>query len=299
MWWERDAGIEQLEGMLERSRTGTLGRLRLNSVKLMLDGVLETFTGAMLDPYLDADGRPGTNRGIAMLDPEQLPGWVTAIDAAGLQPHFHAIGDRAVRMSLDAVEAARSANGHTDTRPHVAHIQVIHPDDLPRFNALGMIANAQALWAVAEAQMTELTIPFLGPERSGWQYPFQSLLRHGARLAMGSDWSVSTPDPILQIDQGVTRMIPDELAREAERPSRTPFLPHERLTLEQAIRGFTAGSAFANHLDETGTIEVGKLADLAILDRDPFAADAGPIWQSKVIGTMVGGELVFEAAALG
>ena len=299
MWWERDAGVEQLEALLERSRAGQGGRLRLNSVKLMLDGVLEVFTGSLLEPYLDGDGQPTTNRGIDMLDPEQLPGWVTAIDAAGLQPHFHAIGDRAVRLALDAVEAARAANGMTDTRPHVAHIQVIHPDDLPRFAALGVVANAQALWAVEEAQMTDLTIPFLGPERSGWQYPFKSLLRNGARLAMGSDWGVSTPNPIHQIDQGVTRMVPDAFVREVSRPARKPFLPHERLTAEEAVAGFTAGSAYVNHLDETGSIEVGKLADLAVIDRDLFAADAGPIWTSVVIGTIVGGEVVYEAAELG
>ena len=299
MWWERDGGEGQLEGMLERSRTGPIGPFRITSVKLMQDGVLETFTGAMLEPYLDRDGRPGTNRGIDLLDPEQLPRWVTAIDAAGLQPHFHAIGDRAVRTCLDAVATARAANGASDSRPHIAHIQVIHPDDLPRFAALGVVANAQALWAVEEAQMTELTIPFLGPERSGWQYPFKSLLRHGARLAMGSDWGVSTPHPIHQIDQAVTRMVPDEFVREVVRPARKPFLPHERLTLDEAIAGFTAGSAYVNHLDETGSIEVGKLADLAILDRDPFAPDAGPIWKTVPIGTVVGGAMVYEAPDLG
>jgi predicted amidohydrolase YtcJ len=265
----------------------------------MQDGVLETFTGAMIEPYLDGHGRPTSNRGIRFIDPEGLPGWVARLDAEGLQPHFHAIGDQAVRDCLDAMAGARAANGRTDTRPHIAHIQVIHPDDLPRFAELEVAGNAQALWAVEEAQMTDLTIPFLGPERSGWQYPFQSLLRHGSRLAMGSDWGVSTPNPIHQIDQGVTRMVPDEFVREVTRPARKPFLPHERLTLDEAVAAFTAGSAWVNHLDETGSIAAGKLADLAVIDRDMFAPDAGPIWGSVVIGTIVGGELVFEAAELG
>ena len=199
MWWDRTRGDDQVDELIERSRTGSVGRLRVNSVKLMQDGVLETFTGAMLDPYLGHDGSPTANRGISFIDPERLPGWVTRLDAAGLQPHFHAIGDRAVRECLDAVEAARSANGPSDTRPHIAHIQVIHPDDVPRFAALDVVANAQALWACHEDQLDLLTLPFLGPERSSWQYPFGGLLRSGARLAMGSDWGVSSPDPLQAI----------------------------------------------------------------------------------------------------
>ena len=294
MWWERGRGDDQVDELIERSRGGSVGRLRANSVKLMQDGVLETFTGAMIDPYLGADGTPGDNRGISFIDPERLPGWVTRLDAAGLQPHFHAIGDRAVRECLDAVAAARSANGPTDTRPHIAHIQVIHPDDIGRFAALDVVANAQPYWACHEAQMDNLTIPFLGPERSTWQYPFRSLLSAGARLAMGSDWSVSTSNPLLEIEVAVTR-VADE-----SRGERAPFLPEQALTLEESIRAFTAGSAWVNHLDvDTGTIEVGKLADLTVVDRDLFARDAGPIGDGRVLATFVGGAVVFEDPALG
>ncbi|MBA2381908.1 MAG: amidohydrolase [Chloroflexi bacterium] len=292
MWWDRERGDDQVDELIERSRTGSVGRVRANSVKLMQDGVLETFTGAMIEPYLGPDGRPTENRGISFIDPERLPGWVTRLDAAGLQPHFHAIGDRAVRECLDAVAAARVANGHTDTRPHIAHIQVIHPDDVARFAELHVVANAQPYWACHEAQMDELTIPFLGPERSTWQYPFRSLLSAGARLAMGSDWSVSTPDPLLEMEVAVTR-VADE-----SRGLRRPFLPDQALTLAEAIRAFTAGSAYVNHLDfETGSIEAGKLADLAVIDRDLFALDAGPIGDGKVLATFVGGVAVFEADA--
>jgi predicted amidohydrolase YtcJ len=260
----------------------------------MQDGVLETYTGALIDPYLGGDGSPTANRGIRFIDPERLPGWVTRIDAAGLQPHFHAIGDQAVRDCLDAVAAARAANGPSDTRPHIAHIQVIHPDDVPRFAALGVVANAQPYWACHEAQMDALTIPFLGPERTTWQYPFRSLLAAGARLAMGSDWSVSTPNPLLEMEVAVTR-VADE-----SRGVREPFLPEQALTLSEAIAAFTAGSAYVNHLDrETGTIEVGKLADLTVVDRDLLASDAGPIGDGRVLGTFVGGASVFEDAALG
>jgi predicted amidohydrolase YtcJ len=293
LWWDRTRGGEQVDELIEQCATGSIGRLRTRSVKLMLDGVLETFTAAMIEPYLGADGRPTSNRGIDFIDPDALGGFVARLDAAGLQAHFHAIGDRAVRLALDAVEGARRANGRTDTRPHVSHIQVIHPDDIPRFGALDVVANAQPLWACREANMEKLTIPFLGPERSTWQYPFRSLLRSGARLAMGSDWSVSTPNPLLEIEVAVTRV-------DAESRGSEPFLPEERLTLEESIHAFTIGSAFVNHLDEeTGTIEVGKLADLAVIDRDLFAPGAGHIGDGRVLGTFVSGSAVFEDPALG
>jgi predicted amidohydrolase YtcJ len=141
--------------------------------------------------------------------------------------------------------------------------------------------------------MDELTIPFLGPERTRWQYPFRSLLRSGARLAMGSDWGVSTPNPLEEIEVAVNRVYPESRAAE-------PFLPDERLTLAEAVEAFTLGSAFVNHLDdETGTIEPGKLADLTVIDRDLFALDAGPIGDGRVLATFVGGEAVFEDSTLG
>ena len=295
LWWERDRGGEQVDEFLAVSRSLPPGLLRANSVKLMLDGVAETFTASMVDPYLDASGEPTTNRGIDFIDPGALKDYVTRLDAAGLQPHFHALGDRAVRNALDAVAAARAANGMTDTRPHLAHIQVVHPDDLPRFAELGAIANAQPLWACHDPQMDVLTIPFLGLERAAWQYPFASLLRSGARLAMGSDWSVSTPDPLVEIEVAVNRLLRHPLLHDL-----APFLPAERITLEQAIHGFTMGSAYVNHLDgDSGSISVGKLADLAVVDRDLFALDAGPIGDARVLATVVGGAVVFEDPALG
>jgi predicted amidohydrolase YtcJ len=294
LWWDRTRGGEQIEELLERSAAGSRGRLRANSVKIMQDGVLETYTGAMIEPYLGRDGRPTGNRGISFVDPVALRDHVTRLDAAGLQVHFHAIGDRAVREALDAIEAARKVNGPTDTRPHIAHIQVIHPADLPRFAALDVVANAQPLWACHETNMDELTIPFLGPERTTWQYPFGSLLRSGARLAMGSDWGVSTPNPFEEMEVAVTRVYPES------RGQAEPFLPDEGLTLDEAVAAFTFGSAYVNHLDaETGSISAGKLADLAVVDRDLFAPDAGPIAEARVLATFVGGEPVFEDPALG
>ncbi|MEA2608622.1 MAG: hypothetical protein QOJ75_865 [Chloroflexota bacterium] len=294
LWWERARGADQIDEFVERRSRTTVGRYRATSVKIMQDGVLENFTGAVLAPYLDVDGRPTANRGLSQVAPEPLKGYVASLDALGFQPHFHAIGERAVRECLDAVAAARAANGMSDTRPHIAHIQVIHPDDIDRFRDLAVVANAQAYWARHEGQMDRLTIPFLGPERSTWQYPFRSLRAAGATLAMGSDWSVSTANPLLEMETAVTRI--SDLARDEE----PPFLPDERIDLVDALAAFTAGTAWVNHLEhEIGSLEVGKTADIVVLDRDLFDRGAGPIGETRVVGTFIDGAAVFEDAALG
>ncbi len=290
--WDRLRGVEQLDELVERRARTAIGRYAPTSVKLFVDGVIESFTAAVLDPYLDAAGRPTAERGTSLIDPEALRDAVVAIGAAGFQAHAHAIGERAVREALDAVAAARLANGPDDTRPHIAHIQVIHPDDVPRFARHEVVANAQAYWAAHESQMDELTIPFLGPERATWQYPFRSLLAAGARLAMGSDWSVSTADPLRQMEVAVTR-ISDEHRGGA------PFLPDERLQLDDALAAFTMGSAWVNHLEAVlGSVEVGKTADLAVLDRDLFDRGAGAIGQARVVATFIDGIAVHETPAL-
>jgi len=294
LWWDRAQGLEQIDELIEWRARGPVGRFAASSVKIMLDGVLEDFTGSMLEPYLGADGRTTDNRGIRFVEPELLARAVTRLDAAGFQVHFHAIGDRAVREALDACEVARAANGRTDGRHHIAHIQVIHPADVGRFGTLDVVANAQPYWAASEPQMEELTIPFLGPERAAWQYPFRSLLDAGARLAMGSDWSVSTPNPLREMEIAVNRV------SDRSRGLKPPFLPAERLTLEEAVRAFTLGSAYVQHLDaETGSLTVGKAADLVVLDRDLFDRDAGAIGEARVVATFIDGEAVFEDAALG
>ena len=159
---------------------GSVGRLRATSVKIMQDGVCENFTAAMLAPYRRANGTRSTNAGLSMVDPALLKEAATKLDALGFQVHVHAIGDRAVREALDAFEAARAANGPSDGRHHIAHIQFVHPDDVPRFRVASRGRERPAAVGVPRPQMDDLTLPFVG-DAAAWQYPFQDLRRAGAR----------------------------------------------------------------------------------------------------------------------
>jgi predicted amidohydrolase YtcJ len=299
LWWQRGRGPEQLPGLIERrERAGQRGRFRATSIKIMQDGVCENFTASMLTPYLDGHGHETGGAGRSFFDAAELRDSVTAIDAAGFQVHFHAIGDRAVREALDAVAAARAANGPGRGRHHIAHIQVVHPEDLPRFRDLDVAANCQALWACEEPQMTELTLPFLGPVRAAWQYPFGSLARSGAQLCMGSDWPVSSPDPLWQMHVAVNRTVPPGYPYAPAGTGSSVFLPPERITLPDAIAAFTIGSAYVNHADHvSGSIEAGKAADLVVLDRNLFAYPVDEIALAKVDLTFAAGRLVHDRSA--
>ncbi len=291
LWWDRTRGLEQVQELVERREQYRAAGFAATSVKIMQDGVAENWTAAMLEPYLDAHGSATDSSGISFVPPDLLAEAATRLDAAGFQLHVHAIGDRAVRESLDAVEAALRANGPSDRRHHIAHLQLVHPDDVPRFRELGVAANLQSLWAALEPQMVELTLPFLGEPRASWQYPWGDLRRSGAVLACGSDWSVSTPDPWAAIHVAVNRRAHRDHA-EGDYPA---FLPEQRLDLATALTAYTAGSAWVNHLDETGTIRVGALADLVVVDRDPFAGLPEEIGSTRTLRTVVGGVSVWEA----
>ncbi|MGK4584819.1 amidohydrolase [Kitasatospora sp. HPMI-4] len=288
LWWDRDRGAEQIPELAERRGELSHGRFRAGSVKIMQDGIAENFTAAMTSPYLDGCGCATANTGLSFVDPAALCEYVTALDALDFQVHFHALGDRAVREALDAVEAARTANGRRDRRHHLAHLQVVHPEDVPRFARIGAIANIQPLWAAHEPQMDELTIPFLGPERAAWQYPFGDLLRAGATLAAGSDWPVSSPDPLAGLHVAVNRMEPGATDGRV-------FLPGQRLDLVSALTAYTAGSAHVNGHDDAGSLRPGHLADLVVLDRDILTAPAEEIAAARVLRTYVGGTLVHSA----
>ncbi|NGO09772.1 amidohydrolase [Streptomyces sp. HC44] len=276
LWWDRERGAEQIPELVARRAELSKGRFHAGTVKIMQDGIAENHTAAMLDPYLTGSGCGcvSDTSGISFVDPGELKKYVTELDALGFQVHFHALGDRAVREALDAVQAA----------------QVVHPHDIPRFRALGATANLQMLWAAHEPQMDELTLPFLGPERGTRQYPFGDLLRAGATLAAGSDWPVSSPDPLQALHVAVNRVSPNA-------PEGTPeFLPEQRLDLGAAIAAYTAGSAYVNQLDAlTGSLTVGKAADLVVLDRDPFTGPPEEIAATRVLETFVEGERVYTA----
>ncbi|WP_042382987.1 amidohydrolase [Streptacidiphilus melanogenes] len=291
LWWDRERGIEQIPDLVERRLHGRVGRFNATTVKIMQDGIAENFTASLLAPYLDGCGCATANSGLSFVPPQVLQAAVTELDALGFQLHFHALGDRAVREVLDALTTARDRNGANDNRHHLAHLQLVHPDDVKRFAEVGAAANIQALWAAHEPQMDELTIPFLGPERAALQYPFGDLARAGARLVAGSDWSVSSPNPLWGIHVAVNRAVPTEAPNAAaDRRPRRPFLPEQALSLAQALTAYTAGSAWVNHLDqETGTVEPGKCADLVVLDRDPFAGPPEEIGATRVRMTFVDG----------
>jgi predicted amidohydrolase YtcJ len=288
LWWDRERGAEQIPDLVARRDKLTAGRLTCSTVKIMQDGVAENFTAAMTQPYFDGCGCRTANRGLSFVDPAALASHVTALDALDFQVHFHALGDRAVREALDAVAAARAANGFRDTRHHLAHLQVVHADDVDRFRRLGATANLQMLWAAHEPQMDTLTIPFLGPDQAARQYLFGDLRRAGAVLAAGSDWPVSAADPLAAIHVAVNRAYLG-----SEHP---PFLPGQSLDLATALAAYTAGSAYVNHRDDSGSLRPGNVADLVVLDRDPFDGPVSAIGETSVAETYVAGRPVYRAA---
>ena len=282
LWWDRHSGLDQI-AQFRTQREGTVGRFHPTTVKIMVDGVIENRTASMLEPY--CGGCNGdSSHGLDYVERDLLIAAVTELDALGFQVHMHAIGDRAVRNGLDAIAAARRANGRNGNRHHIAHIQVIHPEDVARFAQLDVTANCQTYWAQSEPQMDELTIPLIGRDRADLQYPFEGLRRAGARLAMGSDWAVTTADPLQQLEVAVRRIDP-------ERRDNAPFLPEQALSLGDAVAAFTAGSAYTNHDPDGGRIDVGTRADFAVLDHD-LAELSGMIADAEVVCTVASGEVV-------
>jgi predicted amidohydrolase YtcJ len=286
LWWDRHRGLEQIDDLIEQREWGTGGNLDARTVKIMLDGCPESATGSMLAPY---EGHYGDQhgRGIQFVEGSVHTDAVGRLDALGFQVHQHALGDRAVRSSIDAVEAARAANGWNDNRHHVAHLQLPDPADIPRLRSAGIVANIQPLWGCPDPLIETLTRPHVGA-RAEHLYPFGGILRSGAVVAMGSDWPVSSPNPFEEMQVAVTRQVIGS-GRDSEVLDAT-----QRITLAQAIAAFTRGSAYVDHDDEAGSIEEGKRADLVIVDRNPFAGDVHEIADTKVTATIAAGRLVYS-----
>ncbi|MGH7499690.1 MAG: amidohydrolase [Gemmatimonadales bacterium] len=256
------------------------------AVKLYADGVMESRTAALLQPYLDRRGDAGTPN----YSQPTLDSLVADLDRDGFQIHVHAIGDRAIRMTLDAFEGARMRNGVRDSRHSIAHLELIDSADIPRFRELGVIANFEALWANGDEDLTKLTEPALGPQRSRWLYPIASVARSGAVVTGGSDWSVSSLNPLDAIEMGITHQDP-------ARPGMAPWHPQERVDLPTMIALYTINAAYAHRQErETGSVEVGKLADLIVLDRNVFEIPVAQIHRVHVLRTLLEGKTVYERA---
>jgi len=259
-----------------------------SAAKFFADGVIESGTAALLAPYLGT-----SSTGVANFRQGQLDSLVAAVDRAGIQIHIHAIGDRGIRMSLDAIERAWAANGEHDARPTIAHIQLFDPADIPRFKALGTIASFQPIWAYADPYITDLTEPVLGPERSRWLYPIASMVNSGTVVVGGSDWTVSSMNPLEAIQVALTRRAPTDTT------AGPPWIPEEVVDLTTALRMYTISAAYAAHEEATnGSLEVGKAADLVVLDRDLYTIPATRIHSARVLMTLLDGRAVFQSRAM-
>jgi predicted amidohydrolase YtcJ len=278
-------GPEQVAEMEGLRAEFASARVRPVAAKIFADGVIEGRTAAMIEPYLD---RPGF-RGEPNFPAEKLGPLVRRLAAGGFNVHVHAIGDRAIRETLDAMEAAAPEARGRDLRFQIAHAQVIRAEDVPRFRRLGVIANFQPLWAYADAYIKDLTWPALREELWASLYPVRSLVRAGAVVAFGSDWSVTSLNPLEIVQVAVTRQSPDEAPIEVMQPD-------ERIDLPEALAAYTIGAAYAMGLEEeTGSIEVGKRADLVVLAENLFDVPPRRLGRTRVLLTLLDGAPVYEA----
>ena len=294
-----DWSIEQLQ---RRSDEYGEERLAVGAVKIFVDGVLEhpAKTAALLEPYLENVGdeknpewEPGEDRGPLYVPPDDLRRMVTALDRAGWQVHFHAIGDRAVREALNAVEAARHANGAEGwgNRHTITHLELVHPGDVQRFAGLRVVANMQMQWFQRDGYTVENSKPYIGEDRFDRLYPAGSLVESDTRLAASSDWPVDPLFPFYAIERGVTRTAEGWYGYPGK-----PLNAGQSLSVQTALEAYTLNGAFQLSLaDEVGSLEAGKLADLIVLDQNLLEVPADRIDQTKVLMTMVDGEVVHEA----
>ena len=277
------AAIEKAE---QARRTYRDDWIAAGAVKTMLDGVVEAHTAAMLTPYSDDP----TTSGKLFWDPAKYKEAIVELDRRGFQIFTHAIGDRAVRLALDAYERAQTKNGTKDARPRVEHIETITAADIPRFGSLGAIASFQPLHAYPDDDTLKIWARNAGPDRAGRAWVWHSIEATGGRLAFGSDWPVVTLSPWPGVENALTRQ-----TTEGDPPG--GWLPKERISLEAAIKAYTLGAAIAGRREKTeGSLEAGKLADLIVLSQNLFEIPANQTGKTEVVLTMVGGRVVYEAA---
>lgn len=273
-------GWERLQARVERSGTGD-DWLRWGCLKGFVDGSLGSHTAAFFDPFTDTPG----DRGFFVNSAEDLYAWTSAADEAGLQVNIHAIGDRAISTLLDIFGRVASENGARDRRFRIEHAQHPAPADFERFADLGVIASMQPYHAIDDGRWAERVI---GPDRIKTTYAFRSFLDAGVTLAFGSDWFVAPPTPLDGLYAAVTRKTLDDANPDG-------WVPEQRISLDEALRAYTLGSAFAGFAEaRLGTLEPGKLADLTVIDRDLFEIPPEEIREAAVRMTVVGGRVVFE-----
>ena len=281
-----DQGIEgQIQTVLQERSKNTGAYFQTNTAKIFVDGVIEGGTGYLFEPY---EHKPGF-RGEPIWGPEALNSMCAALDKENIQIHVHVIGDAAACITLDALEYAYEINGKRDSRHLITHLHLVRPEDILRFKQLGVIGVPQPFWFKIDEYYWELALPYLGKERADRQYPMQSFIDAGVIMASASDFPVTIPfDPVIAIQLGITR---SEIGKATEEI----LWPEERAGLEDMITSFTTNGAFANFLEnETGSIEVGKQADLVVLDQNLFEIPSTEIANTKVLLTLVGGKQVYR-----
>lgn len=261
--------------------------LHAGAVKIFVDGDLGDRTAALFEPYAGND--PKAARGEPIWTQDELNAWAKTLDAAGMQLHFHAMGDRAVHMALNAVEHAQNVNGRRDARHQITHLHVISDADLPRFRKLRVVANVQPYFAENIEYNTVLAVELLGPQRHKRMFRFRDLLASGAIVAASTDGPVASPlSPFISIQAALTRQEPGSIE--------PPFLPEQRLTLPEVLAAYTIAGAYANFLEsESGSLEVGKWADFVLLDRNLFETPVAGIRDTRVLWTVLEGREAFRA----
>ena len=258
-------------------------RINVNCVKIFIDGVLEGQTGALLEPYLDS-GEVGE----LILEKELLNMAIARFDSENRQVHTHAIGDRAVQAALDAYEYALKENGYLDNRHHISHLQMISEEDIPRFSELNIAATFQATWAMPDEYIMGINIPEIGIERVNKMYPIQSVFQAGGLIVGGSDWAVTTMNPLVAIETAIRREDPDDRLKGT-------LNEDERMGLTEMLKAYTINAAYIMHQDNiTGSIEAGKFADLIILDKNLYDIPPNEISEVRVMETIIEGKTVFR-----
>ncbi len=258
--------------------------IAVNQVKIFIDGTVEDENAAMQWNYTNKD-----SKGRPRADSETLNRIVAAFDAVGMQIHVHAIGDLGIKMVLDAFEHAREVNGIRDSRHHIAHLHVVDPNDIDRFHELGVTANFQSLWASGDDDWVTKVYPkLIADERLNWQYPIGAIVRSGATVVFGSDWGVTTANPLPAMQVAITRRGPDNIVQ-------NPWIPEQLVDLPAVVDGYTRKGAWISFREEeTGTLEKGKLADMVILNKDLFLGKKTELINNEVKMTVFRGRVVYK-----